>query len=98
MILVMCRGFVDIIKIMHDSGADVTSKKLGGATPLFIAAQKGKVEAVRVLIELGAEVGYFFIINYLGGVILPLFANIFLGQCMYRRRCITGRSCCTKWS
>ena len=63
MILVMCRGFVDIIKIMHDSGADVTSKKLGGATPLFIAAQKGKVEAVRVLIELGAEVGYFFIIN-----------------------------------
>ena len=45
-----------MIRVLAELGADVNTPIDDGATPVFIAAQNGHVDAIRVLKELGANV------------------------------------------
>jgi ankyrin repeat protein len=47
---------VDVIKVLVDLGADVTTPTNEGATPVYIAAQKGHLDVIKVLVNLGANV------------------------------------------
>ena len=46
------RGSVKIIKMLDNARADVNVKDFNNKTPLHLAARKGRVEAVRCLMEI----------------------------------------------
>lgn len=48
-------GNTVIMKQLVEKGADINAKDYEGTTPLFFACMYGHVEAVRLLIELGAD-------------------------------------------
>lgn len=48
-------GFIDIVKILIDKGADINIRGLYGNTALTFATQSGFVEIVKILIDNGAE-------------------------------------------
>ena len=51
-------GRVDVVRaLVGEGGADVNKAGRGGWTPLMWASLEGKEDAVRVLLELGADVG-----------------------------------------
>lgn len=47
------QGHLDVLKFLLEKGADKESKDDYGITPLFLAAQYGKVESLRTLIQHG---------------------------------------------
>ena len=49
-------GRVEMVRVLHELGADIEAPNGDGKTPVGIAAQKGLVEMVKVLHELGANV------------------------------------------
>ena len=51
-----CRnGNLPVIREMLDNGADINSRFDGGMTPLVSAAMRGHLEAVKLLVERGAD-------------------------------------------
>ena len=56
--LAASHGYDDMLHALHSHGVPMDKENSNGKTPLFSAAQHGKVETVRVLIELGANVLY----------------------------------------
>ncbi|KAM6464648.1 ankyrin repeat and SOCS box protein 3 isoform 1-T1 [Liasis olivaceus] len=50
------QSYPEILKLLLDEGADKESVDDFGITPLFIAAQYGKLECLRILISYGANV------------------------------------------
>jgi ankyrin repeat protein len=50
------RGEPEIVSMLIDAGADVHVQGEGGATPLHVAAEFGRVDVIRLLLEAGAEV------------------------------------------
>ena len=53
-------GYLDVVKVLVEAGADVNSKGLGGGTALFGAAAKGHRQVVRFLIDQKADVNTEF--------------------------------------
>ena len=47
------KGHVEVVRALHELGADVNRAKHNGCTPTYIAAENGHVEVVRALHELG---------------------------------------------
>jgi ankyrin repeat protein len=45
-----------VLRALIGAGADFNKAGVGGATPLYIAAQEGLEVVLRALIELGADV------------------------------------------
>ncbi|KAK6535335.1 hypothetical protein TWF694_001797 [Orbilia ellipsospora] len=50
------RGYVDIITILLDAGADIETPSYAGSTPLLIAVKFGCVKAIEALLSRGADV------------------------------------------
>ena len=51
-------GRVEAVRVLLAAGADANKAKLGGLTPMYIAASNGHAETVRVLLEAGADSSY----------------------------------------
>ena len=49
------QGHVNIVKTLHDNGADLDAKDESSVTPLFLAAQRGHANVVRQLLEKGSK-------------------------------------------
>jgi hypothetical protein len=49
-------GYLDVIKVFLEKGADVKAANKDGDTPLHWAAAKGKLDVVKYLVEKGADV------------------------------------------
>ena len=51
------RGYIDIVKLLIDAGADVNAKEgnYSKSTPLHWAAKEGNLQVVKLLVESGAE-------------------------------------------
>jgi len=49
-------GYIDIVKILLDYGADIEIKNIEGCTPFWFAAAKGQTDVVRALLSAGADV------------------------------------------
>jgi hypothetical protein len=49
-------GFVDVVKILLEHGADVNPRNVDGITPLHLATVAGHVDVARILLEHGADV------------------------------------------
>ena len=47
---------MDVVRVLVEQGADINKAKNDGATPLYIASEKGHVDVVRVLVEHGADI------------------------------------------
>ena len=47
---------MEVVRVLHELGANVETPANDGCTPAFVAAQEGHAEVVRVLHELGASV------------------------------------------
>jgi ankyrin repeat protein len=45
-----------VLKVLVDAKADVSARSFQGQTPLFVAAQRGNVKAVKALLAVGANV------------------------------------------
>ena len=45
----------DMIKLLHEKGADINQKGTFDSTPLHVAAERGDLDIVKLLIELGAD-------------------------------------------
>ncbi len=54
----------EIIQVLDDAGFDVNHKNEFGKTPLFYAVEYGQHDAVKLLVELGADVNTSFQENY----------------------------------
>ena len=50
------KGFVDVVRVLLDSGAAVDARDGNGQTPLHLGACKDRDECVRILLEAGADV------------------------------------------
>lgn len=48
-------GLTDTAKILMDAKSDINAQTKTGETPLHLAAEKGKLEMVKYLLELGAK-------------------------------------------
>jgi len=51
-----CKGHWDVVVLLLEKGADVSSKNKYGRTPLHNAARKGRGEVAQLLVEKGANV------------------------------------------
>ena len=51
----MLKNSISILKLLLEHGADV-NKVEGGPAPIVVAAELGNVEAVKMLIDMGANV------------------------------------------
>ena len=49
-------GWVDVVRVLVELGADVNMPNEFDDTPVYNAAQAGDVEVIRVLVDLGADV------------------------------------------
>lgn len=49
----VCRNNVEICEILVKAGAKVNIPNMYGITPIFVAAQSGKVDALRFLLKNG---------------------------------------------
>lgn len=49
----VCRNNVEICEILVKAGAKVSIPNMYGITPIFVAAQSGKVDALRFLLKNG---------------------------------------------
>ena len=47
---------MDVVRALLEQGADIDKARNDGATPLYVASQKGHVDVVRVLLEQGADI------------------------------------------
>lgn len=70
-----CRNSVDICRILLQAGAKVGATNTYGVTPLFLAAQGGRLEALEFLIHNGE----FQQLPILQGSILVIFYDFKLG-------------------
>lgn len=50
---VVCRNNVEICEILVKAGAKVSIPNMYGITPIFVAAQSGKVDTLRFLLKNG---------------------------------------------
>ena len=48
-------GHKDMVELLLDRGADINKESIFGTTPLHFAAERGNIEAARLLISLGAK-------------------------------------------
>ena len=53
--LAAMRGFVPILEMLLEQGADVNEADERGCTALHLAVEQGQEEAVRVLLKHGAD-------------------------------------------
>jgi len=51
-------GNKEIIEMLVDSGADITSKNKSEKTPLMYAVKNAEIEVIRYLIDQGADIKY----------------------------------------
>ncbi|XP_067239989.1 ankyrin repeat and SOCS box protein 2 isoform X4 [Chanodichthys erythropterus] len=51
----VCRNNVEICEMLVKAGAKVNMPNMYGITPIFVAAQSGKVDALRLLLKNGAD-------------------------------------------
>lgn len=51
----IARGKKDLVEFYIESGADVNSPLVNGKTPLMVAAEKGHIEVIKILIASGAD-------------------------------------------
>ena len=51
-----CGGFVDVCRVLLDSGAHLESHNENGHTPLMEAASGGHVEVAKLLLDSGAGI------------------------------------------
>jgi len=49
-------GYVKIIQLLHECGADVSRPAFDGCTPLHIACEDGDMDVIKTLVELGADI------------------------------------------
>lgn len=49
----VCRNNVEICEMLVKAGAKVNMPNMYGITPIFVAAQSGKVDALRMLLKHG---------------------------------------------
>ncbi|CAI7652798.1 unnamed protein product [Penicillium crustosum] len=49
-------GFLDIVQLLIQRGADIGASDSCGETPLYIACENGRIEVVRLLLDKGADV------------------------------------------
>ena len=49
------QGYVAVIRTLHANGADVNARDANGRTALILAAAADKRDAVKVLLESGAD-------------------------------------------
>ena len=47
---------MEVVSALLEQGADVDKAKNDGATPLYVASEKGDVNVVSVLLEQGADI------------------------------------------
>ena len=47
---------MEVVRVLAERGADINKANNDGATPLFIASEKGRAEVVRVLAERGVDI------------------------------------------
>ncbi|MHA1564256.1 MAG: ankyrin repeat domain-containing protein [Alphaproteobacteria bacterium] len=71
---------VSAIELLVAAGADINAKASSGQTALYWAAVEGGADAVRKLVELGADVNG-------APDIEPVFSSIPLGDAIARGRC-----------
>ena len=50
------KGYLEIVKLLIENGADINKSNNDGWTPLYSAADKGHLEVVKLLIENGADI------------------------------------------
>ena len=55
MIFVSKKGYLEIVKLLIDSGADINVKDKKGRTALRYAVKNGHLEVVKYLIDKGAD-------------------------------------------
>ncbi|KAJ6439237.1 ankyrin repeat domain-containing protein 52 [Purpureocillium lavendulum] len=56
-VLVACaNGYIDIVHVLLDKGADITVTNKYGCTPVDAASENGHAEVVRLLLEKGADI------------------------------------------
>ena len=48
-------GHVDVLRVLIELGANKDAKTATGLTPLRVAALRGSVEAIKVLVQLGVD-------------------------------------------
>ena len=56
LLLAVANGHSDVVKVLHDSGADMMIRDSRGATALHWACAQGYIEVVNALLECGLEV------------------------------------------
>jgi len=93
---IIALGYLDILNILLEGGAEVNLKYLDGATPLHIASRTGHAEIVQMLLEKGArfdktykgdtplhmavEKDYEHIVNILLNKVINIDVNLANGQ------------------
>ena len=56
-------GISDVLRVLKELGANLNTPMNDGVTPIFIAAENGHIEAVRLLIESGVDINLSVSIN-----------------------------------
>ncbi len=56
----VCRNNVEICEMLMKAGAKVSIPNIYGLTPIFVAAQSGKVDALRLLLKNGNIILFLF--------------------------------------
>ncbi|KGO77047.1 NACHT nucleoside triphosphatase [Penicillium italicum] len=51
-------GFLDIVQLLIQKGADISASDSFRETPLYVACENGHIEVVRLLLDKGADVHY----------------------------------------
>ncbi|KAK1991098.1 putative histone-lysine N-methyltransferase, H3 lysine-9 specific, partial [Colletotrichum falcatum] len=49
-------GYLEVVKLLVDKGADVTVSNENGWTPLNAASSNGYLEVVKLLVDKGADI------------------------------------------
>lgn len=60
----VCRNHVEICEMLVKAGAKISTPNIYGITPIFVAAQSGKIDTLRFLLKNGK------------GTVLPLFQHL----------------------
>ncbi|BCS83644.1 putative ankyrin repeat protein [Cotonvirus japonicus] len=70
---------INIIKLLIENGANINYKNLAGHTPIILAAERGRIDIVMLLIQFGADYSGF---NSLGNSIFVFIKQENLISCL----------------